>query len=81
MELVVDVAEGLYEELLKACRESLCQPRQFVSECVEVILASRRLPHVYVPLLTQGARPGRCRAAEIEEVVELEGYPVHGVKL
>jgi hypothetical protein len=33
-------------ELLRACRESNCSPKQFAAEALEVVLASRRLPHV-----------------------------------
>lgn len=35
-------------ELLRACRESNCTPKQFAAEVIESALASRRLPNVAI---------------------------------
>ena len=56
MELELTLADEMLAELHDAARECQCSPRQFAIDCVESVLASRRLPHVYVPKLSQGAR-------------------------
>lgn len=59
--------QELYTELVEACQNSECSPKQFASECLEGALASRRLPKVFIPRLTQGARMcGTSRGVEIE---------------
>jgi hypothetical protein len=44
--LALGLNDDLYRELLRACRECKCSPRQFAHEAVESVLASRRLESV-----------------------------------
>lgn len=75
MELTFTLSQALFSELEEACKESRCSPRQFAGECVEAILASRRLPKV--PPAAYGGRHGpRIVTPEVESDAELEGYPV-----
>jgi hypothetical protein len=46
----------LHDELVSAAKACGVTTRDFAGQCLEVALASRRLPKVYVPKLTQGAR-------------------------
>jgi hypothetical protein len=67
--------DALYHELIEACQGSNCSPKQFAAETLEGALASRRLPRVYVPPLTQGAQ--HARGTRIVTVEEPKGYRVH----
>ena len=83
MELTL--ADEMLAELNDAARECQCSPRQFAIDCVESVLASRRLPKVYVPELTQGARmrgTSKARHEEVEpETPQEAGLVVHGFLL
>lgn len=73
LEIRLELNEEMSIELVEAARD--CQslsPRQFALDCVESILASRRLPHVFVPTLTQGPQHARgTRQARREDGPEL----------
>jgi hypothetical protein len=47
--LNLDLPAALHGELLEAAKEARCNPEVFAGECLESVLASRRLP---------GVRPG-----------------------
>ena len=67
--------DALYHELIDACQGSNCSTKQFAAEVLEGALASRRLPRVYVPPLTQGAQ--HARGTRIAAAVgEPDGCPV-----
>jgi hypothetical protein len=38
--------DALFQELIVAAKDCKCSPKQFVTECLECVLASRRLPRV-----------------------------------
>ncbi len=44
--LNLDLPAALHGELLEAAREARCNPEVFAGECVESVLATRRLPSV-----------------------------------
>lgn len=83
MQLILDVvAPEMSDELAQAARDCLCSPRQFALECLESVLASRRLPRVYVPPLTQGAQ--HCRGTrkagredEAGDELKLTEHPIN----
>lgn len=73
MRIEIELNDEMAAELESVRRESNCSSTaQVAQECVEVVLAERRLPHVPAGSL-YGARmhgtPGREQ--------EPEGYPVH----
>ena len=35
--------DALYRQLITACEECRCSPKQFAAECLESVLASRRM--------------------------------------
>ena len=72
MELELTLADEMLAELHDAARECQCSPRQFAIDCVESVLASRRLPKVYVPELTQGARMRGTSRGTVEDEPEFE---------
>ncbi len=79
--------DELHNELVEAARDCQITAREFAGECVAAVLASRRLPKVYVPALTQGPRMagvGRAwqREDEDEEMSLVEHRivsPLHAV--
>jgi hypothetical protein len=54
--LEMALPDELHSELEDAARACQLTARDFVAECVQAILAERRLPRVYTPPLTQGPR-------------------------
>lgn len=60
--LNLDLPAALHGELLEAAKEAKCNPEVFAGECVESVLATRRLPHVRT-----GAHGPRIGSVEIEE--------------
>jgi hypothetical protein len=79
VELTFTLSQTLFSELVDACKESQCSPRQFAGECVEAILAERRLPRVEIGshgAWTSGTRGTRSTAVEEQEEAEPEGYSV-----
>jgi hypothetical protein len=70
------LADEMLNELEKAARACQCTPRQFALDCVESVLASRRLPHVFVPTLTQGAQIGRGAGHEDENETDLVRHKI-----
>jgi len=54
--LDLDLPAPLHEDLLSAATEADCHPAVFAGECVESVLASRRLPSV-----RRGAQGARTR--------------------
>ena len=83
----MELPELLYRELLEACTERSCHRTTLASEALECLLAARRLPKVYVPELTQGARMRgvTAKAAEdqeqdFEDAAEA-GLVTHGILL
>jgi hypothetical protein len=70
--LQIELNDEMAAELESVRRESNCSSTaQVAQECVEVVLAERRLPHV--PGAALGARPFGTPSKE----AELVGYPVH----
>ncbi|MGD0214195.1 MAG: hypothetical protein ABSB87_13265 [Terriglobales bacterium] len=63
LNLTLALPDALHNELEEAARDCQLTAKDFVAECVQAILAERRLPHVYVPLLTQGAQHRGPRGA------------------
>ena len=55
--LDLDLPTALHGELVEAAKEARCKPEVFAGECLESVLASRRLPRVRPG--AQGARIGR----------------------
>lgn len=50
----IDIPTPLHGELIAAAKEARCNPELFAAECLESVLASRRLP--FVRPAAQGAR-------------------------
>ena len=46
--LNLDLPAALHGELLEAAKEARCNPEVFAGECLESVLASRRLPSVAI---------------------------------
>jgi hypothetical protein len=75
MILDLELPAALHGELIEAAKEARCNPEVFAGECVESVLATRRLPRVQ-----PGAHGPRIATREIEEVeplaysVRLESY-------
>jgi hypothetical protein len=46
MELIIQVPDGLTEDLQKACKQTGCNPSRFAAEVLESELAARRLPTI-----------------------------------
>jgi hypothetical protein len=67
----LELGAEMMNELTDAARECQITPRQFALESLESVLASRRLPKVYVPELTQGARMRGTSKARHEGVEDL----------
>ena len=62
--LNLDLPAALHGELLEAAQEARCDLEVFAGECVESVLATRRLPRV-----RRGAHGPRIATAEIEETL------------
>jgi hypothetical protein len=60
--LDLDLPAALHGELLEAANEARCNLEVFAGECVESVLATRRLPHV-----RPGAHGARIGRPEIQE--------------
>lgn len=60
--LDLDLPSSLHGELIEAAKEVRCSPEVFCGECVESVLASRRLPRVAIG--KHGPRVGARSAAE-----------------
>jgi hypothetical protein len=71
MELSFVLEDALASELEHAAKNCQLSPKAFASECVESVLASRRLPAV--PAGRNGARV----LQNARRVDEPEGMPVH----
>lgn len=72
MRIEIELNDEMAAELELVRRESNCSSvTQVAQECVEVVLAERRLPHV--PAAALGARLYGTPGKEAEP----EGYPVH----
>ena len=65
--LDLDLPLSLHGELLEAAKEARCNPEVFAGECLESVLATRRLPRVAL-----GAHGARIAAARETEPVRLE---------
>jgi hypothetical protein len=59
--------DAMMRELMEAARDCQLTPRQFAIESLESVLASRRLPKVYVPTLTQGPRMRATSRGTVED--------------
>jgi hypothetical protein len=59
--LDLDLPTSLHGELLAAAKEARCNPEVFAGECLESVLATRRLPRVAL-----GAHGPRIGTREIE---------------
>lgn len=70
MELTL--AKEMFDEITLAARECNCSPRQFAIECVEAILAERRLPKVRPAAYGAQIRGTRVAANEHEDEDEHE---------
>jgi predicted RNA-binding protein associated with RNAse of E/G family len=70
MELTL--VDAMMRELMEAARDCQLTPRQFAIESLESVLASRRLPKVYVPALTQGPRMRGTSRGTVEDEPEFE---------
>ncbi len=82
MELTFSLSlpDEMHAELVQAAVECRCTTRDFAGQVLEAALASRRLPRVFVPVLSQGAQMRGTRGARHEDEEnppEPEGYPVH----
>lgn len=74
MLLKIELNDQMAAELESVRRESNCSSlAQVAAECVEVVLAERRLPHVTAGVY--GARPVG-KGVERVECSEPDGYPV-----
>jgi hypothetical protein len=65
--LDLDLPTALHGELLEAAKEAQCNPEVFAGECLESVLASRRLPHVRHG--AHGARIGRPEIKKEESLL------------
>jgi hypothetical protein len=74
VEVTLTLNDTMWSELLDASRESRCpSPVLFASECVESVLASRRLPRVEPsPYGAQGygSKRGHGRHEDVEQEFE-----------
>ncbi len=68
----LELGAEMMTELNDAARACQITPRQFAIESPESVLASRRLPRVYVPALTQGARMRGLSRGTVEDEREFE---------
>jgi hypothetical protein len=63
--LDLDLPGPLHAELQEAAKEAQCNPEVFAGECVQSILASRRLPRLRPA--PHGARIGTLETGDMEE--------------
>ena len=64
LDFSLTLSDELYADLIADCQECSCSPKQWASEAVESVIASRRLPKVNAA--PQGARFGRALQDERE---------------
>jgi hypothetical protein len=79
MELTL--AREMFDEITLAARECNCTPRQFAIECVEAILAERRLPKVTPAPYGAQMRGTRWTGNEHEDAEAADDYEERDVEL